>query len=165
MKEIYRSYTVSEATSVLEKFCSYQERCHQEVKRKLKEMRMIPEAIDQIIVYLIDSDYLNEERFAMQFTRGKFNIKKWGRIRLKNELSQRKISKYNIDKALSQIDDKSYQNVFDELAESRWKYLERVKDINTRKRKLKDYLEYRGWEYGLIYEKISELQQNKVKNP
>ena len=165
MKDIYRSYTVSDATRVLEKYCSYQERCHEEVKRKLKEMRMIPEAIDQIMVHLIDSDYLNEERFAMQFARGKFNIKKWGKIRLKNELGQRKISKYNIDKALKQIDDKSYQKVFDELAESRWEYLARVVDLNTRKRKLKDYLEYRGWEYDLIHEKISELQHKRIKNP
>ena len=67
-----KSYTVDEALSKLQKYCSYQDRCHKEVEQKLKEMRMISEASDQIIMALIDGDYLNEERFALAFVRGKF---------------------------------------------------------------------------------------------
>ena len=82
MYDSKKSYTVDEALSKLQKYCSYQDRCHKEVEQKLKELRMIPEAADQIIMTLIDGNYLNEERFALAFVRGKFKIKKWGRHRL-----------------------------------------------------------------------------------
>ena len=81
-----KTYTVDEAQKVLENYCAYQERCHKDVKSKLKEMKMIPEAIDNILVHLIEQKYLNEERFAKAFVRGKFRIKKWGKSRLVREL-------------------------------------------------------------------------------
>ena len=110
------SYTLSEATKKLERYCAYQERCHKDVTSKLKEMRMIPEAIDQIITHLIQENYLNEERFAQSFARGKFNIKKWGRNRIVNELKQRHISSYNIKSAFAEIDDALYLETLDNLA-------------------------------------------------
>ena len=69
MYDSKKSYTVDEALSKLQKYCSYQDRCHKEVEQKLKELRMIPEAADQIIMTLIDGNYLNEERFALAFVR------------------------------------------------------------------------------------------------
>ena len=85
-----KSYTLEEARKKLEYYCTYQERCHQEVTRKLREMKMIPEAIDQIIVHLIKENFLNETRFAQSFARGKFRIKKWGKQRISNELKKAK---------------------------------------------------------------------------
>ncbi len=150
------SYTLKEATKKLEGYCAYQERCHQEVNQKLCEMGMIPEAIDQIIAHLIKENYLNEERFAQSFARGKFNIKKWGKNRISNELEQRHISKYNIKTALKEINDETYLDTLAALAEKR---LEAIKEANKQKRrkKLADYLLYRGWESHLVYAKISEL--------
>ncbi len=150
------SYTLKEATKKLEGYCAYQERCHQEVNQKLCEMGMIPEAIDQIIAHLIKEDYLNEERFAQSFARGKFNIKKWGKNRISNELEQRHISKYNIKTALKEINDETYLDTLAALAEKR---LEAIKEANKQKRrkKLADYLLYRGWDSHLVYAKISEL--------
>ncbi len=150
------SYTLSEATKKLERYCAYQERCHKDVTSKLKEMRMIPEALDQIITHLIQENYLNEERFAQSFARGKFNIKKWGRNRIVNELKQRHISSYNIKSALAEIDDALYLETLDNLAKKRLNSI-RETDIQKRRRKLADYLLYRGWESYLVYEKITEL--------
>lgn len=117
---------------------------------------MIPEAIDQIIAHLIQENYLNEERFAKSYARGKFNIKKWGRNRITNELKQRNITQYNINLALKEIDDGVYLETLDALANKR---LEAIKETNVqkRKRKLADYLLYRGWESHLVYGKIQEL--------
>ncbi|MBD0776996.1 RecX family transcriptional regulator [Maribacter sp. ANRC-HE7] len=151
-----KSYTLSEATKKLERYCAYQERCHKDVTTKLKEMRMIPEAIDQIITHLIQENYLNEERFAQSFARGKFNIKKWGRNRIVNELKQRHITSYNIKSALKEIDDSRYLETFDALAKKRLDSLKDT-DIQKRRRKLADYLLYRGWESHLVYAKIQEL--------
>ncbi len=148
------SYTLKEATKKLEGYCAYQERCHKDVVTKLKEIRMIPEAIDQIVVHLMN--YLNEERFSKSFARGKFRIKKWGRNRIVNELKFRAISKYNIKTALNEIDENEYLETLNVLAKKR---LDAIKETNLqkRKRKLADYLLYRGWESHLVYGKVKEL--------
>ncbi|MET6989299.1 regulatory protein RecX [Sediminicola arcticus] len=150
------TYTLEEATRKLEGYCAYQERCHKELVQKLRDMRMIPDAIDQIVVHLIDHNFLNEERFAMSYARGKFNIKKWGRNRITQELKQREISKYNIQKALAQLDTHVYVETLDALAKKRLGTITES-NIQKRRKKLADYLLYRGWESHLVYEKISEL--------
>lgn len=151
-----KSYSLKEATKKLEGYCAYQERCHKEVIQKLRDMHMIPAAIDEIVGHLIQENYLNEERFAQSYARGKFNIKKWGRIRITNELKFRGISKYNIKTALLEIEDDLYLITLDTLSRSK---LASITETNTQKKrkKLADYLFYRGWESQLIYEKVKEL--------
>ena len=148
--------TVQEATKKMENYCAYQERCHQEVHQKLMGMRMIPEAIDQIMAHLIQENYLNEERFAKSFARGKFRIKKWGKNRIVQELKQRHISQFNIKSALAEIGEQDYLDTLDELAKKR---LSQIKESNIqkKKKKLADYLLYRGWESHLVYGKLQEL--------
>ncbi len=152
-----KSYSVTEAKAKLQQYCAYQDRCHKEVIEKLKSMNMIPEAIDIIVSELIQDNFLNEERFAKSFARGKFRIKKWGRLRIVRELKFRAISKYNIDIALKEIDENEYLNTLDELTRKR---VNAVKETNPfkRKKKIADYLFYRGWESHLVYEKINELE-------
>jgi regulatory protein len=149
------TYTVDEAQKKLENYCAYQERCHKEVREKLKAMKMIPQAIDKIIVHLIDYNFLNEERFAKAFVRGKFRIKKWGKNRLVRELKFRDISKYAIDVALKEIDEADYFETLDELTQKR---IAQVKEKNSykKKKKVADYLLYRGWESHLVYQKLNE---------
>jgi regulatory protein len=153
-----KTYTVEEALSKLQNYCSYQERCHQEVRRKLVSMRMIPEAIDQIIVALLDHNFLNEERFAKTYVRGKFRIKKWGRRRLTLELKKKEIGIFNINQAISQINELDYLEVFNDLSESRLLFIKESNKLKKRK-KLADYLLYRGWESHLVYQRVSELVQ------
>jgi len=151
-----KTYTVQEATKKLEHYCAYQERCHQEVRQKLEAMRMIPEAIDVIIVHLLEHNFLNEARFAKTFVSGKFKIKKWGRRRLTYELKKKDVGKVNINQALAEIENTEYTEVFNDLAEKR---LQNIKESNKfkKKKKLIDYLLYRGWESHLVYEKANEL--------
>jgi len=149
-----KTYTVDEAKRKLEHYCAYQERCHKEVRQKLRDMRMIPESIDNIIVHLITHNFLNEERFAKAFVRGKFRMKKWGKNRLLRELKFRTISKYSIDMALKEIDLDDYEQTLDELVQKR---IAQVKEPNVykKKKKVADYLLYRGWESALVYDKIN----------
>lgn len=151
-----KTYTVQEATRKLEYYCAYQERCHQEVRNKLKSMHMIPEAIDVIIVHLIKHNFLNETRFAKTFVGGKFRIKAWGRRRLTAELQKKDISKVNINQALAEIEESDYIEVFNSLAEKKANSISET-NKHIKKRKLIDYLLYRGWETHLVYEKAREL--------
>ncbi len=143
----------------MERFCAYQERCHKEVVEKLRGMRMIPQAIDAIVGHLIQENYLNEERFAKSFVRGKFNIKKWGRNRIVQELRFRDISKFNIKYALQEVDEAEYHATLEELAQKRWKQLE-GEHPQRKKKKFVDYLLYRGWESHLVYEKLAVLSKS-----
>lgn len=150
-----RTYTVDEAQKKLESYCAYQERCHKEVRAKLQDMNMISEAVDKIMVHLIQNNYLNEERFAKAFVRGKFRIKKWGKNRLVRELKFKDISKYAIDVALKEIEDEDYFETLDELTQKRIAQ-GREKNSYKKKKKVADYLLYRGWESHLVYEKLNE---------
>lgn len=151
-----QTYTLSEAKKKLEHYCAYQERCHKEVLQKLKGMNMIPEVIDVVIGHLLEHNFLNEERFAKNYILGRFKIKKWGKRRLTLALKQKDISKYNINLALNLIGDNEYIDTFNALAE---KKLESIRETNVlkKKKKLTDYLLYRGWEPHLVYDKVNEL--------
>lgn len=151
-----KTYTVDEALKQMERYCSYQERCHKEVIQKLQRMHMIPAAIDHIVVKLMQDNFLNEERFAKAFVRGKFRIKKWGKQRLIRELKQRDIGNTLITMALQTISEQDYRDTFNALAERKAENL-REPNILKKKKKLADYLFYRGWESQLIYDKINEL--------
>ena len=155
--ETYKTYSIDEAKRKLESYCAYQERCHKEVQKKLYEMRMIPEAIDMVIGHLIQHNFLNETRFSQAFARGKFRSKKWGKRRITNELKMRAISKYNIALALKEIPDTEYFKTFDALVEKRLRQLENETDIQKKRKKLADYLLYRGWDSAMVYEKVKEL--------
>lgn len=148
--------TVAEAQQKLEHYCAYQERCHKEAVNKLRELGMIPTAIDSIITSLIQNNYLNEMRFAQSFARGKFRIKKWGKNRILRELKLRNISNYNIKKGMEQISEEDYHTTFMELFEKRKKEVARL-PIEKQKKKLISYLSYRGWETELIYDALREL--------
>lgn len=114
-------------------------------------MHMIPEAIDVIVTHLIEHRFLNEERFSKAFVRGKFNIKHWGRIKLRLELKRRHISDYNITKALAEISEEEYQKVFYDLVK---KKVSTLKEANIYKNRntFVNYFLYRGWESELVYE-------------
>ena len=117
---------------------------------------MISEASDIIIVHLLEHNYLNEERFAKTYVRGKFNIKKWGRRRLTLELKKKDISKFNVNAALREISDDEYIEVFNDLAEKKADSLLETNKLK-KKKKFIDYLLYRGWEPHLVYEKANEV--------
>ena len=150
------SYTVEEAKKKLEGYCAYQERCHKEVNRKLTEMNMISLAKEEIFLHLMKHDFLNEERFAKSFARGKFRIKNWGKVRIVRELKFRNITAYNIKSALTEIDLDDYEISFNKLAEKKCDSI-RESNMYKKRKKLADYLLYRGWEADLVYKKITEL--------
>ena len=150
------SVTVADATKKLERYCAYQERCHQDVENKLRTMKLIPEAREKIILHLLTHNFLNEERFAKSFARGKFTIKKWGKQRIVRELKARDISTYNIKIALQEITEEKYIKTFHLLAEKKFDSIGEENSIKKRN-KLTRYLLHRGWETNMVYEKVHEL--------
>jgi regulatory protein len=142
----------------MEYYCSYQERCHIEVSEKLRSFVLNSDEKDRIIVHLIESNFLNEERFALVFSISKFHQKKWGKIRIKNELKARKISDYLVTKALKEIPSEEYEMTFETLAEKHWETITEKNELKKRK-KFCDYLLRKGWESERFYEKVKELEK------
>jgi regulatory protein len=120
-------------------------------------MKLTPDEIDEIIVSLIENNYLNESRFACSFARGKHRIKFWGKIRIVNELKFRNISTYNINLGLKEISTEEYLTTFDTLSQKNWESITENNSLKKRK-KFCDFLLRKGFESNLVYEKMKELE-------
>lgn len=151
-----KSYTVEQAKLLLERYCIYQDRCHIEVEKKLNSLNMIVEAREIIIIHLIQHNFLNEERFAKSFTRGKFNIKKWGKYKIKNELKFRNISSYNIKTAMNEIDNDVYINTIKKLIFKKSAVLNEENNF-IKKKKVLNFLLQKGYEFKDVINLINEI--------
>jgi len=156
MMQKKKSYTVDELQKKMEYYCVYQDRCHQEVERKMNEHQLIPEAKEKILLHLMQHDFLNEERFSKSFARGKFRIKNWGKQRIIRELKTKNISNYNINSALKEIDDEDYLETIYRITKNR-NHTITENNIYKRKKKLQDFLLRKGYEYDLIFKIVNAV--------
>jgi regulatory protein len=152
--------TKEQALQKLKHYCSYQERCHSEVKEKLYSLGVWKNDHDEIIAALIEQGYLNEERFAIAFAGGRFRVKHWGRVKIKYELKQKQVSDYSIKKALKQIDEEDYLVVLKKLAEEKYASLKSEQYL-VRKKKTRDHLLQKGFEYELLAAVIESITVKK----
>lgn len=122
---------------------------------------MIKQASEVIQLHLMEHDFVNEERFARSFARGKFKIKKWGKKRIVNELKKREVSNYNIEAGLSEIDPIEYENTLDETGRRRF---ENVRETNTlkKRKKVADFLLRKGFESHKVYELVMALERENI---
>ncbi len=141
----------------IRRYCAYQERCHSEVRRKLRELKCPPDEAEEILVALIAGNFLNEERFARSFARGKHNILGWGRIRIKQELNRRGISDRLIDESIAaEISEDQYFASIKKLAARKFKSLSgRKLAANMKTQKIVSWLRSKGYdstEIGKLFE-------------
>jgi len=154
---LMQSFTPQQSIPKIKQYCAYQERCHKEVREKLYGFGLNKMEVEEIISTLISENYLNEERFAVQFAGGKFRMNQWGKIKIKQALKFKQVSDYCIRKALKEIDSKEYEKTFRKLAEQKLKTLKSEKNIFTRKRKLQDFLLQKGFETEMIQNLVKDL--------
>ena len=138
-------------------YCAYQERSHSEVRDKLYGFGLNKTEVETIITTLIEENYLNEERFAIQYAGGHFRTKQWGRMKIRQALKQKQVSDYCIKKALKQIDEDDYRRTLQQLFDAKLKTLKSEKNIFIRKRKLQDHLLLKGFETDLIAELVASI--------
>lgn len=109
-----------EVLQKMQRYCDYRDRCHKEVRSKLISLKVYGDDLEEIISALIDSDHLNEERYARSFARGKFRMKGWGRLRILRELSLMGIGEYLQRKALEEIEEEAYEKSIEQLFEKQY---------------------------------------------
>ena len=150
-----KTLTKEQALQKLRHYCAYQERCHSEVKKKLYQLGINKKLNDEIVAELTQGNYLNEERFAISFARGKFNINHWGRKKIEYALKEKFISDYCIKKALRQIPENEYRNLLEKLTREKFASLQGEQHL-IRKKKTIDYLTGRGFEWELIKDALED---------
>ncbi len=140
----------------IKNWCAYQERSQHETRQKLYEYGLFSNDVEQLIVKLIEENFLNEERFAFAFVSGKFNIKQWGKIKIKIELRKHKVGDYLIKKALQSIDENNYIKTLNKVIEKKIK-LTPEKNKQKLFYKIFQYALSRGFESDIIAEQLKPL--------
>jgi regulatory protein len=133
-------------------YCAYQERAQQEVRDKLYELGMTMDEVEEIMSDLIAENFLNEERFAVQFAGGHFRIKGWGKVKIQHALQQKRVSSYNIKIGLKAIDGDAYLKTLEQLATKKWNSLKGERGL-SRMAKTYAFLHQRGFE-PILYQPI-----------
>ncbi len=130
-------------------FCAYQERTQQEVRDRLYKTGLYSDEVEEVLAELITENYVNEERFACTFARGKFNLKQWGKIKIAYALQQKNISSYCIDKALSEISGQEYENAISSIIDKKSRQISGSEYIV--KNKIARHLISKGFESELVW--------------
>jgi len=155
-----KQLTPAQAKIKIAAYCAYQERCQQEVRDKLYTYGLHMEEVEDLISFMIEEGYLNEERFAIAFVGGKFRIKKWGRNKILQELKLRQISPNCIKSGMKEINPEEYWETLLGLAEKKWESLSDSDDF-IRSQKVFRYLMTRGYESDLIQEALKGVGENE----
>jgi regulatory protein len=144
------------AKAKIAKYCAYQERAHSEVTQKLYSYGLYSGQVEEILAWLISENYLNEERFAIAFAGGKFRIKKWGKIKIRQHLKLKKVSEYSINKAVALIDEEDYLRILEQLIRRKWDSVVDGNDFETR-HKVAQFVISKGYEPEIVWQLIKNI--------
>ena len=148
--------TLQQARIKAEKYCAYQERSQLEVKTKLIGMGLTVSETNEILVDLVRDNFINEERFAIAFARGKLKVKKWGTRKIALALKNKGISDSLIQLVLKSIDPDHYLSELRHCIEKKAKTI-RENDPWKKAGKLKQYLIGRGYEAELVFREVDRF--------
>lgn len=152
------NYDIKNLIEQLKSYCAIQERCSNDIVTKMKSWRITNKNQNKILEILVKEDFINDKRYSKSFCRGKFRIKKWGKIKIVNELKRKNINTTTIISSLNEISDMDYSKELDTL------FNKKKQSINTlnyyeKKKKIANYLIGKGYESNLVWEKLRELKE------
>ena len=157
-----RTFTKEQVYQKLRHYCAYQDRCHADVKTKAYSLGIRMADVEELTSRLIEEGCLNEERYAKSFAGGKFRMKQWGKVKIKSELKQRRISEYCISAALGEIDHDTYKDTLHKLAVKRWHSVKGPgTNLFVKMAKTRDFLLLKGYEANLVAIEIKDLSQKE----
>ena len=148
--------TSDQVLDKMAKYCAYQERCVKDVRDKLKTFDIPEEEKSKILDYLLDNRFVNDERFAKSFVRGKVNQSGWGMNKIRFHLMQKGIDKELIDEALGQTDEAVYRQRLIDILKTKSKTVKAENDFE-KKRKLAAYAMQKGFEGNLVWKVLKDL--------
>lgn len=152
-------YTVKQAVEKAMKYCAYQERCQMEVRNKLWDFQITSDEREEVIMDLIQQNYLNEERYSRAFSRGKFRMKQWGKKKIELALKQKQITSTCISIGLTEIEPEEYLIVLQNLIEKTWNKNQGIQNYK-RVAKTAQYIIGRGFEPNLVWDELKQYSND-----
>ena len=152
-----KRYSLQQAMEKGRAYCTFQERCHQEMRDRLYSWGQHKDDVENTIAALIEDDFLNEERFAKAYARGKFRMKKWGRNKIVHQLKTRQVSDHCIRVGVAEIDDTEYHETLAGLVDKKMRSMNEPNEF-IKKDKVSKYLIGRGFEADLVGEELKRSQ-------
>lgn len=146
----------------MKRLCSSREKCHSDIRYNLIKKGIFGLDLENIIAQLIEQNYLNEERYARSFVRGKFRNNSWGRLKIIQGLKKKQISEYCINIGLSELDRETYFDKILELATKKWP-LVKVENGYKKKAKIVHYLMNKGFEQNLSWEAVNQIEKEETR--
>lgn len=153
---IKKKYSPTEALARIQRYCAYQERSHKEVKTKLFEYGLYASQVDELISQLITDGFLNEERFAKAYAGGKFRMKKWGRLKIKNELESLGLTRYCIQRGLNEIESADYSRTLKSLIKKKASESQE-QNLFKKRDKIARFAIGKGYEPDLVWGHVKDL--------
>lgn len=148
--------TPAQALPKIQKYCAYQERSHKEVRNKLSEYKLWPTEVEEIISQLITDNFLNEERFAKAYAGGKFRIKKWGKLKISNELSRLGLTERCIARGLKEIDSSDYHKTLRTLLKRKAAEINETNPF-VKRNKVAKFAIGKGYEADVVWEFVKDI--------
>ncbi len=152
------NYDIKNLIEQLKSYCAIQERCSNDIVTKMKSWRITNKNQNKILGILIQEDFINDKRYSKSFCRGKFRIKKWGKIKIVNELKRKNINPTTIISSLNEISDMDYSKELD-IQFNKKKQSITTLNYYEKKKKIANYLIGKGYESNLVWEKLRELKE------
>lgn len=152
---------VKQAKAKAAKYCSLRERAPYQVMEKLLGWELEENVAHQILTELVQENYVNEERFARAYCHDKFEFNKWGKQRIRMELSRLKVGENLIQEGLNSIDPDRYWDILQGLGEKKYESLRTETNSWKRKQKTTAYLLRKGFEMDLSIEIVNRLSDSQ----
>jgi regulatory protein len=139
------------------RYLVYRDRSRNEIIRYLKKKKFSENAVDETLIFLENNEYINDERFAMQFGRSRIVNKKIGRLRLGLELGDKGLERQIIEETLNSL----YEEYDEEkiALSCAKKKLATYSSSNSERdrRRIAKFLERKGFPSSIIYEVVTQL--------
>ena len=139
-------------------YCAREEKCTMQVKQKLRFWGATPSQAEDILQYLKDENYINEQRFAREFALGKFRINKWGKVKIAIELMRFHIPEEAIRNGLNAIEMEDYLAVLKKIIHQRFSSLNET-NPEIAKKKLATFAMGKGFESELVWEAVERREE------
>ena len=160
MEQFRQKLTPLQAKEKLKSWCAYSERCQSEVREKLFGFGLNAKETEDIVAFLIEDGFVDEERYARQYAGGHFRLKQWGRVKIKYALRVKGISDYCIKKGMSEIDEDDYRKLLSKLAGQKWQST-RGNPPATRWAKTRQFLLQRGFESDMVLAELKKMETGR----
>lgn len=150
MKQI----TPGEALNKAAAYCTLCERCISEVSTKLAAWGVPHGEQHEIIERLQLEGFIDEARYCRAFVNDKVRFNRWGRIKIRAALSEKRLPRELVNEAIDNINEEEYMSALAEVIATKRREL-KGEDDYVAQQKIMRYAAGRGYEPSLIMKAIN----------